>query len=214
MDKAAKAKISKSLENQRYREKVREKLESLRKEKELLDSIMSHLSEIHKSVVASMVMVGVDHYVGDADHTKSLAEGLKESKRDFLESIPEKELEQFVNSTKQEIASDKQAGKNLATYTDTVKELKTAEEAVVKAVKVRDQLLLNKKAILAHVSEKAIKAIQLAYADIGVEEKQKKRKEVAPSNESSQEVPTNTGLLSSLYSSVVGGAAKRPNTNP
>ena len=213
MEKVEHLKTQRYFQNQRYQESLKKKKQLSELEKQFFDSIMSHLSEIHKSVVASMVMVGVDHYVGDVDHTKSLAEGLKESKRDLLESVPEKELEKFVTSAKLEIASDKQAGKNLSTYANTVKELKAAEEAVVKAVKVRDQLLLNKKAILAHVSEKAILAIQLAHADIGVEEKKKKRKELAPSNESSQEVPTTGGLLSSLYSSVVGGAAKRPNTN-
>jgi len=174
---------------------------------------MSNLAEIHKSVIKGMKMNGVDKYLGDTDHTEDLVTGIldEEGNREVLGTILDKDLENFVSAVKLDIATDKQGGKNLSTYSNTVKELSVAEEALDKATRVRNQLLKNQKALLAQVSEKAIKAIQVAHADLGVDaHNKKKRKALDGSQPTEDEVPaTSAGGWFSFGGSSAGGASKK-----
>jgi hypothetical protein len=173
---------------------------------------MSNLGEIHKSVIKGMKMNGVDKYLGETDHTEDLVTGIldEEGNREVLGTISDKDLEKFVGAIKQDIATDKQGGKNLSTYSNTVKELSVAEEALDKATRVRNQLLKNQKALLAQVSEKAIKAIQVAHADLGVDaHNKKKRKALDGSQPTEDETTATSGGWSLFGRSSAGGASKK-----
>ena len=165
MDKKTQDKILKSIRNQRYRYSQKDK--QLR---------MSKLTDMHKSLTDSMTF-NVDNFVGDCD-ISTLVDSLKEEKSVELSALTGGEVEKFVEGVKGDNALDMQGGKRLDTYANTAKELKAAEEAVVKAVKARDQLKANKRALLAIVSDKALKVIQRAHADLLIEKAVVKRKEM------------------------------------
>ena len=185
----------KSKQNKRYREK--KKAAKIR---------MSNLTEIHKSVITSMVMSGVDKFIGDTDHTAELSETLVESEGPKLATFSDKDFEKFVAGVKMDNATDRQGGKNVATYVNTVKELKAAEEAVLKAVRVRDQLQANKKSLLAQISDKAIKVMQVAHAESKLQEQNSRKRKALDGSQPEEETTTTSSGGWSFFGGAAGGA--------
>ena len=167
---------------------------------------MSNLTEIHKSVITSMVMSGVDKFIGDTDHTAELSETLVESEGPKLATFSDKDFEKFVAGVKMDNATDRQGGKNVATYVNTVKELKAAEEAVLKAVRVRDQLQANKKSLLAQISDKAIKVMQVAHAESKLQEQNSRKRKALDGSQPEEETTTTSSGGWSFFGGAAGGA--------
>ena len=121
-------------------------------------------------------------------------------------TVPDKEVEKFEDAVKLDIATEKQGGKHTSTYSDTVKELKAAEEGVVKAVRIRDQLLANKRFIMAQVSEKALKVVKFAHASVVADVQNSKKRRVLDGSQPEEETTTTSSGGWSFFGGAAGGA--------
>jgi hypothetical protein len=175
---------------------------------------MSKISEIHNEVLALM-MDDIDGYL-EGGSLRRRVKKLKDTKGVALEAIDEVMIESFATKMLAETTVTKGRGKKLKKYELTVSELKEAEAKFEEAKKRRDQLLDNKLALIASLSEKALQVVQIAHVEIGAELKEKKRKELVGSEPSSRAVSGEVviaestgigGYLGGIISAVGGGSA-------
>jgi predicted transcriptional regulator len=75
-------------------------------------------------------------------------------------------MEKYAKGVRGDNALDINAGKRVKSMKNTNQELKAVEEAIEEAQKTREQLLLNKQAIMASLSNKALKVVEVAHARI------------------------------------------------
>ena len=186
---------------------------------------MQSLNEIHKSLITTMTMGDVDAYLADTFDASKMSSNLEDNQ--VLSTVSEEVLNKFVTEMSSQNAADKQgASKKLGTFSDTTEKLKAAEEAVTQAVKLRDQLKADKKAILAKLSDKAVKVIRGAHIAIDVKKAELKRKAFEDYQQSLDSPPgvnvdiSAAGIVGAIgdFISAVGGGSsskksKKPNTN-
>ena len=164
--------------NKRYRAKIKakkeeEKLKSDNKGVESFKKIvcnMSNLYNLHKSLLDSMKFTADQILTGEADLSEMAGDMVGDKdKAKILSSITAEDMEMFAKGLRGDNAVDIMAGKKLKSFKSTNQVLKAVEEEIETASKLREQLLLNKKAILGNLSNKALKVVEMAHARLGLQ---------------------------------------------
>ena len=162
-----KDKIKRAEANYRYQKNLKFRKEKVKTEKleaENFVCIMSNLSNIHKTVLESMKF-SADHFTGEVDLSELAGDmaGDKDKAR-ILSSITPEDMEKYAKGVRGDNAMDINAGRRVKSMKNTNQELKAVDEAIEEAQKTREQLLLNKQAIMASLSNKALKVVEVAHA--------------------------------------------------
>ena len=128
---------------------------------------MSNLSNIHQSLVDSMKF-SADHFLTGEVDLSELAGDMAgdKDKAKVLSSISVEDMQKFATTLKGGNAVDIMAGKKLKSYKNTNQELKAVEDVIEDAQKKKEQLLLNQQAIMANLSNKALKVVEVAHAKL------------------------------------------------
>ena len=128
---------------------------------------MSYLSKFHQSITDSLKLTADKYLDGEIDLLDTATSLMEdEEKAIFFSSISSEDLKKFITEVKAGNEMDIRAGKKVKSYSVSKQELKAAEAALVEAEAAKKQAKLNQKAVLAKLSNKALKIMETAHAHL------------------------------------------------
>ena len=152
-----------------------------------------------------------DRYLGANVDLKYITDTVKKQRvLDFSDPSMTKEVvENFCTKVKDEMTVTKAKAKKLKSYSETVDELEESEKKLADAETVRNQLLWNRDALEAELSEKALKIITKAYKTVKLEIAQRNAKGSQPPTIASSEPAGGGGTgFSYIADSITGNKRK------